>query len=93
MTVVIVLLLGIAAILGVSYHRYQRLEDAAIDLQRNINRQESQIKALRQKLDDCDTVQATVPADSGWSVTDRVDSLHSVSQLTRSMEMTTAYRQ
>lgn len=80
-TVVVVLLLGIAAILGVSYHRHQRLQDAAIDLQRSISQQEGQIKALRQKLDDCDTVESAVPNDSGWSVTERVDSVRVASQL------------
>ncbi|WP_461126946.1 hypothetical protein [Spirosoma aerophilum] len=83
-TVVVVLLLGIAAILGVSYHRHQRLEDAAIDLQHNLSQQEGQIKALRQQLDDCDTIQPAVSADSGWGTTDRVDSVRSVSQITHS---------
>lgn len=66
LTVVFVLLLGIAALLWVAYNRHQRLENATIDLQRNVNQQESQIKNLQELLQDCDTVQRTVSPDTSW---------------------------
>ncbi|GAB3896728.1 hypothetical protein GCM10028825_43040 [Spirosoma agri] len=57
-----------AALLAVAYNRHQRLEDATQDLRRNVTQQESQIKNLQQRLQDCDTVAASVPIDtaSGW---------------------------
>jgi hypothetical protein len=86
MAVVIVLLVGIAALLGVAYHRHQRLEDATIDLQRNLSQQEGQIKNLRQQLENCDTIQAFTPSDTAWSwnTTRKVDSVGAISQTIRS---------
>ena len=67
--VVLVLLLGITALLSVSYHRHQRLEDATIDFQRNLTQQESKIIDLQAKLANCDTIRAVAPVgiDSSWS--------------------------
>lgn len=86
LAVVLVLLVGIAALLGVAYHRHQRLEDATIDLQRNLSQQEGKIKTLQQQLENCDTVQAIAPADSGWSwgAKTAVDSARVISQVIRS---------
>ncbi|MVM35837.1 hypothetical protein GO755_37825 [Spirosoma sp. HMF4905] len=71
--VVLILLLGIAALLGVSYQRHQRLEDATIDFQRNLTQKESKIVDLQAKLANCDTIQTTVPIDSSWSSTTSVE--------------------
>ncbi|WP_461092046.1 hypothetical protein [Spirosoma gilvum] len=65
--VVIVLLLGIMALLGVAYNRHQRLEDATIDLQRNLTQQENKITELQERLQDCDTTKATAPIDTSWN--------------------------
>ncbi|MVM38794.1 hypothetical protein GO730_16685 [Spirosoma sp. HMF3257] len=65
--VVLVLLLGIAALLSVSYQRHQRLEDATIDFQRNLTQKESRIVDLQAKLANCDTVQTNAPIDTSWS--------------------------
>lgn len=67
--VVLVLLLGITALLRVSYHRHQRLEDATIDFQRNLTQQENKIVDLQAKLANCDTAQTVTPVgtDSSWS--------------------------
>ncbi|WP_080054539.1 hypothetical protein [Spirosoma aerolatum] len=65
--VVIVLLLGIMALLGVAYNRHQRLEDATIDLQRNLTQQESKINELQERLQDCDTTKAMAPIDTSWN--------------------------
>ncbi|QMW03054.1 hypothetical protein [Spirosoma foliorum] len=69
--VVVVLLLGIAALLSVANQRHQRLEDATIDFQRNLTQQENKIEDLQSKLANCDTIQTSVPApaapvDSSW---------------------------
>ena len=82
LAVVLVLLVGIAALLGVAYHRHQRLEDATIDLQRNLSQQEGKIKTLQQQLENCDTVQAFTPSDTAWSwnTETAVDSASAVSQ-------------
>ena len=66
LTAVCVLLLGITALLGVAYNRHQRLRDAAIDLQRNLTRQESRVAELQTKLQNCDTLQAAQPLDTSW---------------------------
>ena len=66
LAVVIVLLLGIAALVMVASQRNQRLADATIDFQRNLNQKEGKIKALQQRLENCDTLRAAIPDDSGW---------------------------
>jgi hypothetical protein len=66
LAVVVVLLLGIAALISVASQRNQRLEDATIDFQRNLNQKDGKIKDLQQRLENCDTVRATIPDDSGW---------------------------
>ena len=78
--VVFVLLLGITALLGVSYQRHQRLEDATIDFQRNLTQQESKIVELQTKLANCDTVQTTVPVDTSWGAAASADSVQVISQ-------------
>ena len=80
LTVVIVLLLGIAALLWVAYNRHQRLEDATIDLQRNVNQQESQIKELQERLEDCDTVEGASSPDTSWNTVPVTDSARVMSQ-------------
>lgn len=67
--VVVVLLLGITALLGVAYSRHQRLEDTTIDLQRNLAQQENRIMRLQTLLQDCDTLQTTTPSDTSWNTT------------------------
>lgn len=69
LAVVVVLLLGIAALLNVAAQRNQRLEDATIDLRRSLNQKEGTIKDLQLRLQNCDTIQATVPDDLGWGTT------------------------
>ncbi|WP_338872560.1 hypothetical protein WBJ53_28270 [Spirosoma sp. SC4-14] len=66
LTVVVVLLLGIAALLGVANYRHQRLEDATQDLRRSISQQEGQIRNLQQRLEDCDTIDTITPVDTSW---------------------------
>ncbi|GAB3705155.1 hypothetical protein GCM10027592_37280 [Spirosoma flavus] len=66
-TAILVLLLCIMALLGVAYNRHQHLEDAAVDLKRNLSKQESKIVELQERLEDCDTVSKVVPADTSWS--------------------------
>ena len=66
LTAVCVLLLGITALLGVAYNRHQRLQDATIDLQRNLTQRESKIAELQTKLQNCDTVQTGSPIDTSW---------------------------
>lgn len=66
LAVVVVLLLGIAALISVASQRNQRLEDATIDFQRNLNQKEGTIKDLQRRLENCDTLRATIPDDSGW---------------------------
>jgi len=66
LAVVVILLLGIAALVMVASQRNQRLADATIDFQRNLNQKEGKIKALQQRLENCDTVRTTIPDDSGW---------------------------
>lgn len=63
LTVVLILLLGIVTILSVAYQRNRRLEDQRTDLQRRSFRQENQIKDLKVRLEDCDTVQNNSPAN------------------------------
>ena len=78
--VVFVLLLGIMALLGVAYNRHQRLEDATIDLQRNLTQQENEITKLQEQLEECDTIKTTIPADTSWSTRPAVTSEKDVSQ-------------
>lgn len=66
LAVVVILLLGIAALVMVASQRNQRLADATIDFQRNLNQKEGKIKALQKRLDNCDTVRVVIPDDSGW---------------------------
>ncbi|GAB3807711.1 hypothetical protein GCM10028819_45130 [Spirosoma humi] len=66
LAVVVVLLLGIAALVMVASQRNQRLADATIDFQRNLSQKEGKIKDLQQRLENCDTVRAVIPDDSGW---------------------------
>ena len=61
LTVVVVLLLGIVTLLRVADQRNRRLEDQRIDLQRSFYRQESQIKELKVRLEDCDTLRTNTP--------------------------------
>lgn len=69
LTVVFVLLLGIMALLWVANNRHQRLEDATTDLRRNLGQQESQIRDLQERLEDCDTNVAIAPTDTAWGAT------------------------
>lgn len=78
--VVFVLLLGITALLSVSYHRHQRLEDATIDFQRNLTQQENKIVELQTKLANCDTVQAAPQTDTSWGTATPADSVHVIKQ-------------
>ncbi|WP_461053214.1 hypothetical protein [Spirosoma arcticum] len=55
-------------LLSVAYQRHRHLDDLRIDLQRNFHRQESQIKDLKVRLEDCDTVQNGVPTDTSWAL-------------------------
>lgn len=64
---VLVLLAGMAALLGVAYDRHQRLEDATIDLKRNLAQQEHKIIELEERLLQCDTLQPA-PIDSSWNM-------------------------
>ncbi|GAB3999319.1 hypothetical protein GCM10028807_49190 [Spirosoma daeguense] len=66
-TAILVLLLCIMALLGVAYNRHQHLEDATIDLKRNLSKQESKIVELQGRLEDCDTISRVVPADTAWT--------------------------
>ncbi|GAB3776341.1 hypothetical protein GCM10028818_21800 [Spirosoma horti] len=85
LAVVIILLLGIAALVMVASQRNQRLADATIDFQRSLNQKDGKIKALQQRLENCDTVRAPSPDDSGWgpvgtdtaAVVNQTDSSHS----------------
>ncbi len=65
MAVVLVLLVGIAALLSVANHRHQQLEDTTIDLRRHLGQQERRIRDLQKRLEDCNAMQADTPADSG----------------------------
>ncbi|MCK8492453.1 CbtB-domain containing protein [Spirosoma sp. RP8] len=78
LTVVFVLLLGIAALLMVAYSRHQRLEDTTHDLRRSLDQQDRQIKNLQQRLENCDTVDSVAPIDTSWQLSPR-DSKHVVS--------------
>lgn len=81
LAVVVVLLLGIAALLRVAAQRNQRLEDATIDFQRHINQKEGQIKDLQQRLQNCDTIRPAVPDDAGWGTPSSVaDSTQAIDQ-------------
>lgn len=79
--VVLVLLIGIAGLLGVAYYRHQRLADETIDLRRSLTQQEGQIKDLQERLEDCDTIDTSVPYDSSWSVAPQLDSMSSLHQV------------
>lgn len=82
LTVVFVLLLGIAALLGVAYYRHQRLEDETLDLRRNLTQQEGKIRNLQKRLEDCDTIDIpATPVDTSWNSTRPSDSTSVVSQL------------
>lgn len=83
LTVVFVLLLGMAALLRVAYHRHQRLEDTTTDLQRHLFQQETQIKKLQQRLEDCDTLKASAPIDTSWATISSFDSGAVVRQASR----------
>ena len=74
MAVVLILLVGIAALISVANHRHQRLEDTTIDLQRNLSQQERKIRDLQQRLENCDTMQAATPVDSSWSTSATIES-------------------
>ena len=65
MAVVLILLVGIAALISVANHRHQQLEDTTIDLQRNLSQQERKIRDLQQRLENCDTIQAHHPCRFG----------------------------
>lgn len=69
LAVIVVLLFGIVALLGVAYYRHQRLADETTDLRRSLVQQEGQIKNLQSRLEDCDTVTrpAPTPIDSSWT--------------------------
>lgn len=83
LAVVVVLLLGIAALLSVAAQRSQRLEDATIDFQRSLDQKEGKIKVLQQRLQNCDTIRPTVPDDSGWGMPSAVpDSTQTIDQAT-----------
>lgn len=79
LTAVVVLLVGIAALVGVANYRHQRLEDATQDLRRSLTQQEGQIKNLQQRLEDCDTVNTASPVDTSWGAPSAVDSTQAIS--------------
>ncbi|WP_206170540.1 hypothetical protein [Spirosoma pollinicola] len=62
------------ALLSVANHRHQQLKDTTIDLQRNLSQQERKIRDLQQRLENCDTMQAAPPADSGWCTSATIES-------------------
>jgi Tfp pilus assembly protein PilO len=56
--VVFVLVLGVTTLLTVSHNRSQHLQDQAIDLRRNLFQKNQKIKALENRLKNCDTLEA-----------------------------------
>ena len=69
LAVVFVLLLGIMTMLWIASSRQQRLEDATLDLQRNMGAQKDQIDQLHKRLEDCNQADArsVTPVDTSWN--------------------------
>lgn len=78
--------MGIVGLLSVAFYRHQRLADETTDLRRNIAQQETRIKDLQSRLEDCDTVETATPYDSSWRVTPAADSVILVHQVSWPMQ-------
>lgn len=83
LTVVVVLLLGIMAILGVAYQRHRHLEDQDTDLLRYSSQQEIQIRDLQWRLENCDTIQSAAPNKASWTKLPLPNSVRVLTQITR----------
>lgn len=86
LTVVLVLLMGIAGLLAVAYYRHQRLADETTDLRRNLTQQQGQIKNLQERLQDCDTNSSEAPVDTSWGYVPKADSLDVLRQVSWTMQ-------
>lgn len=67
LTIVFVLLVGIAGLLWVAYNRHQHLADQTLELRHNLDAQSDQIINLKERLEHCDSTELRLSADPGWS--------------------------
>lgn len=67
LTIVFVLLVGIAGLLWVAYNRHQHLADQTLELRHSLDEQSNQITNLKERLEHCDSTEVRVLADPGWA--------------------------
>lgn len=67
LTIVFVLLVGIAGLLRVAYKRHQHLADQTLELRHSLNQQNSQINNLKERLEKCDSLDSRPGNDNSWS--------------------------
>jgi Tfp pilus assembly protein PilO len=66
-TIVFVLLVGIAGLLRVAYKRHQHLADQTLELRNSLDQQNSQISNLKERLEKCDSLESRLGNDTSWS--------------------------
>ncbi|MBC3787614.1 hypothetical protein [Spirosoma utsteinense] len=64
LTVVLILLVGMMAMLGVAYRRYQHVDDQRAELQRTLIQQERRIRQLQKQLHKYRAMQPTARPDT-----------------------------
>lgn len=67
LTIVFVLLVGIAGLLRVAYKRHQHLADQTLELRHSLDQQNSQINSLKERLEKCDSAEVRLPRDTSWA--------------------------
>lgn len=67
LTIVFVLLVGIAGLLWVAYNRHQHLADQTLELRNSLELQSSQITNLKERLEHCDSTEIRLSADTSWN--------------------------
>lgn len=67
LTIVFVLLVGIAGLLRVAYKRHQHLADQTQELRYSLDRQTNQITTLKERLEKCDSIERRLFNDTSWS--------------------------
>jgi Tfp pilus assembly protein PilO len=67
LTIVFVLLAGIAGLLWVAYNRHQHLADQTLELRHSLAAQSDQIINLKERLEHCDSTELRLSADTSWS--------------------------
>ncbi len=67
LTIVFILLVGIAGLLRVAYKRHQHLADQTLELRHSLDQQNSQINNLKERLEKCDSLESRLYNETSWS--------------------------